>query len=127
MPALLFENPSHPRQHQVAFEVSQVIVDRLELVQINHHHRKCTAGARGPAPFRFNGFKEVAARFEAGQAVGDRLILHLLKRHRVVERGREHIGQGAEREDLFLGESSSRECLDGKHSEQRLAVGDRMT
>src|SRR5215469_4994331 len=76
---LLLKQPANARQHEVTLKMSFLIIHSFELIEIDHHDGERTAGARSALPFRLQSFEKIAARFETGEAVGDRLVLHLLE------------------------------------------------
>jgi hypothetical protein len=41
----------HMREHRIAAEMSTAVVDRLEMIEIQHHERKRAMRAAGPAQF----------------------------------------------------------------------------
>ena len=102
--APLFEQPAHARQHQVAFQMAEGVVDFLELVEIDQHDRERASGAGSALPLRRECFPEEAPRLDAGQAVGDGLLLQFLEDERVVQRGGQQVGQRAHDQHILRGE-----------------------
>ena len=77
--AILLENVADALQHDVAFEVAVEIVHEFEAVEVHEDEREGAVGARGALPFRRERFHQEAVRLDAGEAVGDGLLLSLLE------------------------------------------------
>jgi len=54
--------------------------------------------------------------FDAGQAIGDRLLLQLLEYERVVQRGRKKIGQRVQNQNILRRERILLAALDVEHT-----------
>src|SRR5712664_2566350 len=85
-PAIGLQDLPNALENQVALKVPVEIVHKLEAVQVHERQRKGAAGASGPLPFRGQRFHEKTMRLYARESVGDRLLLRLLERKRIVER-----------------------------------------
>ena len=104
--------------------MTQGVVDLFELIEVDHDDRKCAPGARCPLPFRLQGFHEKAARLDAGQAVGDRLLLQLLEDEGVVQRGGQQIGQGAQDQHFGWTKRLRGAAFHVQHTQRALAIDD---
>ena len=112
-------------EDQIAFEVAVEIVDEFEAVQVHEDESEGTPGAGGALPFGRESFHEKAVGFDAGEAIGDGLLLGFLEGEGVVQRAGDQVGEGAEEERFFLGEFDAVSGFDVKNAVQVIGVKDR--
>src|SRR5256884_1819616 len=103
-PAIGLQNLPDALENEVALEVPVEIVHEFEAVEVHEHQGKRAPGSSGPLPFGGQCFHKKTMRLHTGEAVGDRLLLRLLERKRVVQRTGDEVGQRAQQENFFLGE-----------------------
>src|SRR5262249_44745768 len=77
--AFLLEQAPNTAQHQIAFKMAKWFVHLLAFVEINEHDGEGASRAGSALPFGGQGFPEEAAGLDTGEAVGDGLLLQLLK------------------------------------------------
>src|ERR1700683_3385635 len=109
-------------QNKIAFEVAVKIVDEFEAVQVHQDQSKGATRASRPLPLRRKCFHEEAMRFDAGEAVGDGLLLSLLERQSIVKGAGDEVGKCAKKQNLFLGKFDSQRRLDVQNAVQLLGV-----
>ena len=97
----------------------------LNLSEIDQHHREWAAGAGCALPFGTERLPEETPGLDAGEAIGDRLLLQFLEHERVVQRGREKIGKRIQDQNILWSERILVAAFDVEHAEQRFAVADR--
>src|SRR5215470_8974824 len=123
--AVGLENLADALENEVAFEVTVKIVDEFEAVQVHEYESKGAARARGTLPFRGKSFHEEAMRFDAGEAIGDGLLLSLLERKRVVESAGDEVGKRPQQQDFFVGEIHWRRGFDIQNAVKLLRIKNR--
>ena len=123
-PAILFEDVADALQDDVALEVAVEIVDEFEPVEVHQDERERPVGARRALPFGRERLHQEAVRLDAGQPVGDGLLLSLLERERVVQRAGKKVGERAQQQDVLLGEFARLGGFHVENAEELLAVGD---
>jgi hypothetical protein len=69
---VLLEPPRKFLEHGVAGVVTEAVVDRLELVEVDHHHREDAGGLAGAVHDARHVLRGVAAVVDAGQRVDHR-------------------------------------------------------
>ena len=84
----LLEDPGHLAQHDVALLVAVGVVDRLEVVEVDHHQAELLPEALGALDLGLEDLVEPAAVEEAGELVGHRLALDRLVQADVLDRHR---------------------------------------
>ena len=112
------------RQHVVADGVAEDVVDLLEVVDVDHHHRDVRVLGRGQRQLPAEPLVEVAVVVEAGQRVGLRLALEPRTDMGVVERQRGRVPEPLR--ELELGVAEGRVLADPVDVERPLedAAGD---
>ena len=85
-PATLLQNVPDAVQYQVAFDVAVEIVDELKAVQIDQHQREGPARPRRALPLSGKRFHQKAVSLDAGEAVGNRLLLRFLESEGAMQR-----------------------------------------
>ena len=106
--AFLFEQASDTCKNEVAFEVSERVVDLFELIQVHQHNGEWPPRPRSAFPFAGERLPEIAARFYSGKTVGDGLLLQLLEDERIVESSSKQVGERVEDEFVVGREAFSR-------------------
>jgi hypothetical protein len=84
-------------QHQVAGEVAMQIVDALEVIDVEHHHRRAHVVAAAARPLAVGQHQELAAVVDAGELVarGQHVELHA-RRFEVGEHAHQRPDRGAD-------------------------------
>ncbi len=95
---------ANPLKNEIAFEVAVKIVDEFEAVEVHQNKSEGAAGARGAFPFGRKSFHEEAMRLDAGEAVGDGLLLSLLEREGVMQSAGNQVRKRPKQENFFFGE-----------------------
>src|SRR5271157_2555185 len=123
--AVAFENLSDALENQVAFQVAVEVVDEFEAVQVHEDESEGTPGTGGALPFGRESFHEEAVGFDAGEAVGDGLLLGFLKGEGVVQRAGDQVRKGAEEERFLFGEFDAVAGFDIQDAVQIIGVKNR--
>src|SRR5208282_4693503 len=105
-----------------AFEVAVKIVDELEAVKVHQNEGEGAARACRTLPFSRKRFHEKAVGLDAGQAIGDGLLLSFLEGKRVVQSAGDQVGQRTKKQNLFLGEFDGKRRFDVQHTVQLFGV-----
>ena len=126
-PAILFKNVANALQHHVAFQVPIKIVHEFEAVQVHQHQRKRAVGASGALPFGGKRFHQEAMRLDAGQPIGNGLLLRLLESQRIVKRSGEKVRQRAQQQHFLLGKIAGCGRFHIEHRQQLLAINHRQS
>src|SRR6202166_2987628 len=124
-PAIRFEDMSDSLQNKVALKVTVKIVDEFEAVEVHQHQCKGASGAGGALPLVAQRFHEKAVRLNAGEAIGDGLLLRLLKGISIVQRPGDEVGEGADEQNFFVGKFDVGGGLDEKYSVKLLGIENR--
>ena len=90
-------------QNKVALKVTVKIVDEFEAVEVHQHQGKGASGARRALPLIAQSFHEKSMCFDAGEAIGDGLLLGLLEGIGVVQGPGDEVGESADEQNFFLG------------------------
>jgi hypothetical protein len=123
--AVRFKDVAYTLKNEVAFEVAIKIVDELEAVKIHEDESEGPAGASGALPFGGKGFHEEAMSLDAGETVGDGLLLGFLEGIGVMQSARNQIGKCAEQKYLLFGEFERKRRFDVEHAMKLFGVEDR--
>ncbi len=101
------------------------IVDEFEAVEIHEDESEGTAGAGRALPLGRKRFHEEAMGFDIGEAVSDGLLLRLLEGEGVVKSAGNQIGEGVEKESIFLGNFYQLHGFDVQDAVQVFGIKDR--
>jgi len=123
--AVAFEDLPDALENQVAFEVAVEIVDEFEAIQVHEDEREGTPGTGRALPFGRESFHKETVGFDAGEAVGDGLLLGFLESKGVVQRAGDQVGKGAEEEPFLFGEFDAVMGFDVKDAVKVIGVKDR--
>src|SRR5258708_30097671 len=122
--AIGFENLADALENEVAFEVAVKIVNELEAIEVHQDQSERTAGAGRALPFGRERFHEKAVSLNAGEAVGDGLLLRFLESKCVVKRGGDQVGESAEKERFLFGELHGLKSFDVENAVKMIGVED---
>src|SRR5437667_2972207 len=125
--AVLLEDVADALEDEVAFEVAVEIVDEFEAVEIHEDKREGAAGAGGALPLGGEPFHEEAMRFDAGEAVGDGLLLSLLEGQSIMQSAGDQVRERAEKEHFFIAEVEGLGGFDVEGAVELLGVEDRQS
>src|SRR6185312_4365982 len=114
---LLHKNIRDLSQHLVAQQMSELVIQALTIIDVDHNHGHAALIARGPFDFRRDLHLEVAAIVDAGEAVHVRQLLRLFKMVRILDRGRADVGHGLQGRNIFLRKVSGFRALQREHAE----------